>query len=60
VIGGLLSAGGVDVGYRVDLAAALRWIGIIWSTSRSILQKEAEHYCNLYDDAFMPDMRRLT
>jgi hypothetical protein len=26
----------------------------------SILQKEAEHYSNLYDDAFMPHMQRLT
>ena len=26
----------------------------------SILQKQAEHYSNLYDDAFMPHMQRLT
>jgi hypothetical protein len=26
----------------------------------SVLEKEAEHYSNLYDDAFMPDMQRLT
>jgi L,D-transpeptidase catalytic domain len=26
----------------------------------SILQKNAEHYSNLYDDAFMPHMQRLT
>ena len=26
----------------------------------SVLQKEAEHYSNLYDDAFMPHMQRLT
>ncbi len=26
----------------------------------SIIQKEAEHYSNLYDDAFMPHMQRLT
>ena len=26
----------------------------------SILQKKAEHYSNLYDDAFMPHMQRLT
>ena len=26
----------------------------------SILEKEAEHYSNLYDDAFMPHMERLT
>jgi hypothetical protein len=26
----------------------------------SILQKEAEHYSNLYDDAYMPHMQRLT
>jgi hypothetical protein len=26
----------------------------------SIIQKEAEHYSNIYDDAFMPHMQRLT
>jgi len=26
----------------------------------SIIQKEAEHYSNLYDDAYMPHMQRLT
>ena len=26
----------------------------------SVLEKEAEHYSNLYDDAFMPHMQRLT
>ena len=26
----------------------------------SILQKEAEHYSNMYDDAYMPHMQRLT
>ena len=26
----------------------------------SVLQKEAEHYSNLYDDAYMPHMQRLT
>src|SRR6266576_4851904 len=26
----------------------------------SIIQKEAEHYSNLYDDAFMPHMERIT
>ena len=26
----------------------------------SIIQKEAEHYSNLYDDAFMPHMQRIT
>src|SRR5712675_2939113 len=26
----------------------------------SIIQKEAEHYSNLYDDAYMPDMQRIT
>jgi hypothetical protein len=26
----------------------------------SILQKEAEHYSNIYDDAYMPHMQRLT
>jgi hypothetical protein len=26
----------------------------------SVIQKEAEHYSNLYDDAFMPHMQRLT
>src|SRR6266851_3719322 len=26
----------------------------------SVIQKEAEHYSNLYDDAFMPDMQRIT
>ena len=26
----------------------------------SILQKNAEHYSNLYDDAYMPHMQRLT
>jgi hypothetical protein len=26
----------------------------------SVLQKNAEHYSNLYDDAFMPHMQRLT
>ena len=26
----------------------------------SIIQKEAEHYSNLYDDAFMPHMERVT
>jgi hypothetical protein len=26
----------------------------------SIIEKEAEHYSNLYDDAFMPHMQRLT
>ena len=26
----------------------------------SIVQKEAEHYSNLYDDAYMPHMQRLT
>jgi L,D-transpeptidase catalytic domain len=26
----------------------------------SILQKEAEHYSNMYDDAYMPNMQRLT
>jgi L,D-transpeptidase-like protein len=26
----------------------------------SVLEKEAEHYSNLYDDAFMPHMQRIT
>ena len=26
----------------------------------TVLQKEAEHYSNMYDDAFMPHMQRLT
>jgi hypothetical protein len=26
----------------------------------SVLQKDAEHYSNIYDDAYMPDMQRLT
>ena len=26
----------------------------------SIIQKEAEHYSNIYDDAFMPHMQRIT
>src|ERR1700738_254056 len=26
----------------------------------TVIQKEAEHYSNLYDDAFMPHMQRLT
>jgi lipoprotein-anchoring transpeptidase ErfK/SrfK len=26
----------------------------------SIIQKEAEHYSNLYDDAYMPHMQRIT
>src|SRR2546423_2446879 len=26
----------------------------------SVIQKEAEHYSNLYDDAFMPHMQRIT
>src|SRR5450631_3137199 len=26
----------------------------------SVIQKEAEHYSNLYDDAFMPNMQRIT
>ncbi len=26
----------------------------------SIIQKQAEHYSNLYDDAYMPDMQRIT
>src|SRR6266566_3929865 len=26
----------------------------------SVIQKEAEHYSNLYDDAYMPDMQRIT
>jgi hypothetical protein len=26
----------------------------------SIIEKEAEHYSNLYDDAFMPNMQRIT
>jgi L,D-transpeptidase catalytic domain len=26
----------------------------------SVLQKDAEHYSNMYDDAFMPHMQRLT
>lgn len=26
----------------------------------SVIEKEAEHYSNLYDDAFMPHMQRLT
>ena len=26
----------------------------------SIIQKNAEHYSNLYDDAYMPHMQRLT
>lgn len=26
----------------------------------SVLQKEADHYSNIYDDAFMPHMQRLT
>ena len=26
----------------------------------SIIQKEAEHYSNLYDDAYMPNMQRIT
>ena len=26
----------------------------------SIIEKEAEHYSNLYDDAYMPHMQRLT
>jgi len=26
----------------------------------SVIQKEADHYSNLYDDAYMPDMQRIT
>src|SRR5262245_62404922 len=26
----------------------------------TVLQKEAEHYSNMYDDAYMPHMQRLT
>ncbi len=26
----------------------------------SVVQKQAEHYSNLYDDAYMPHMQRLT
>jgi len=26
----------------------------------SVIQKEAEHYSNMYDDAYMPHMQRLT
>src|SRR3954470_25047379 len=26
----------------------------------SVIQKQAEHYSNLYDDAFMPNMQRIT
>src|ERR1700716_4769315 len=26
----------------------------------SVIQKEAEHYSNLYEDAFMPHMKRIT
>ena len=26
----------------------------------SVIQKDAEHYSNIYDDAFMPNMERLT
>ena len=26
----------------------------------SVLQKDADHYSNLYDDAYMPHMQRLT
>src|SRR5215469_4208314 len=26
----------------------------------SVIEKEAEHYSNLYDDAYMPNMQRLT
>src|ERR1700730_4587150 len=26
----------------------------------SVIHKEAEHYSNLYDDAYMPDMQRIT
>ena len=26
----------------------------------SVIQKDAEHYSNLYDDAFMPHMQRIT
>src|SRR5207244_5576007 len=26
----------------------------------SVIQKEAEHYSNLYDDAYMPHMHRIT
>ncbi len=26
----------------------------------SVIEKEAEHYSNLYDDAYMPHMQRLT
>src|SRR6202030_1426704 len=26
----------------------------------SVIQKQAEHYSNLYDDAFMPHMQRIT
>src|SRR5262249_22850877 len=26
----------------------------------SVIQKEAEHYSNLYDDAYMPHMQRIT
>src|SRR5262249_62145919 len=26
----------------------------------TVLQKEAEHYSNMYDDAYMPNMQRLT
>ena len=26
----------------------------------AVIQKEAEHYSNLYDDAYMPDMQRIT
>ena len=26
----------------------------------SVIQKEAEHYSNIYDDAYMPHMQRLT
>ena len=26
----------------------------------SVIEKEAEHYSNLYDDAYMPNMQRIT
>jgi lipoprotein-anchoring transpeptidase ErfK/SrfK len=26
----------------------------------SVIQKQAEHYSNLYDDAYMPNMQRIT
>jgi hypothetical protein len=46
------------------LADALRRAGIAEKRTPagifSVIQKEAEHYLNLYDDAYMPHMQRIT